>query len=162
MSLCNVIEQFIGIWKWLRKTGSSKKHAHPRAEFNVSASDTTSGSEGTTCVLLGNRRQDTSEEQQPRKWKWRKFTSPNVGRGRSKGSVRLRDPMNKELGKESRSVSAHLILNMICCLFLSNWRLSYAPILPFFLPATICYLVVNKPLCSWTELCVRQLVTTWG
>ena len=68
-----------------------------------------------------------------------------------------------EPGKNSRSVSAYLFLTRICCEFLSSWQSSHAFILPFFLPVTACYLVVNK---LWYifkyffELCLTRAVSS--
>ena len=74
--------------------------------------------------------------------------------GHPKGDVRAR--------KNSRSVSAHLFLTRTCYLLLSSWTLSHVAILPFFLLATVYYLVVNK-LCMFNSFiltCYYRQVTT--
>ena len=85
---------------------------------------------------------NTSVKLQPRRCKERKFTSLNLEEHKTTWPVRLREPE-----KKSRSLSAHLFLTWIYCLFLSSWQSFHSSILSFFLSVTSCFLVVNKPKC---------------
>ena len=92
-------------------------------------------------VIRWRRQQKTSHKDIRR----RKFMSSRLPK------VGVLDSVDKHVRtrKKFKVCVCSLFTTMICCLFFSSWLSSHVSILPFFLPATACYLVVNKQLNQW-------------